>query len=455
MQDIYDYIDQHADVYVERLQALCRQPSIAAQNVGMIEAAEQVGALLRQLGAEVQLLDSGGFPLVFGLLTGLVPKTLAFYDHYDVQPPEPLDLWQSPPFSAQIRAGRIWARGVADNKGNLVARLCAVEAFQQVRGQLPVHIKFIVEGEEEIGSPSLPSVAEAYADLLDADGCIWEAGYKDPSGRPAIYLGVKGDCYVELSVTGASSDLHSSWGTVVPNPIWRLVWALNSLKDHQERILIPGFYDAVRQPSPMEIDALEQMHFDEQGERRQMGLDGFLCGLTGLPLLTKHIFQPTCTICGIGGGYQGTGLKTVLPNQAKAKLDLRLVPDQDPHQVYDGLCQHLNAHGWGDLKVELLSASYPARTPMADPLAMMVIETARQVYGFEPVVYPIVPGSGPMYDLCHRPRLARGKPAIPAVSIGVGNSESNNHAPNENIVIEDYIQGIKHIAAVLDRYAAI
>jgi acetylornithine deacetylase/succinyl-diaminopimelate desuccinylase-like protein len=448
MQDVYDYIDQHTDEYVERLRALCRQPSIAAQNKGMTETADMVAALLGQISGDVRLLPTEGFPVVYGAIPGRSSKTLSFYDHYDVQPPEPLELWESEPFAAEVRDGRIWARGVADNKGNLVARACAVEAYQQVRGELPLNVKFIVEGEEEIGSPNLPTFAEAHADLLAADGCIWEAGYKDTQGRPEIYLGVKGILYVELRAAGANIDLHSSWATVVPNPIWRLIWALNSLKDREERIIIPGFYDAVREPTPEEIEALERMGFDEEGQRRQLGLERFLGDLTGTPLLTKHIFEPTCNVCGISGGYEGPGSKTVLPNRAMLKIDFRLVPDQDPYQVYAQLRRHLDAQGFQDIEIEVLGPEHPARTPMDDPLVEVVVDTARQVYGVEPVVYPLTPGTGPMYDLCQ-------KLGIPAVSTGVGNAESNNHAPNENVVIADYIQGIKHIALIMESFAAV
>ena len=447
MQEIYDYIDQHADNYVERLRTLCRQPSIAAQDVGMAETADMVAALLEQISPDVRFLPTAGFPVVYGAIPGRSSKTLSFYDHYDVQPPEPLELWDSDPFAAEVREGRIWARGVADNKGNLVARACAVEAFQKVRGELPLNVKFVVEGEEEIGSPNLPAFAEAHADLLAADGCIWEAGYKDTRGRPEIYLGVKGILYVELRACGANVDLHSSWATVVPNPIWRLIWALNTLKDQDERILIPGFYDPVREPTAEEIQALERMGFDEEGQLRQFGLDQFLGGRTGVPLLVKHLFQPTCTVCGISGGYEGPGSKTVLPNRAMLKIDFRLVPDQDPHQVYEQLRRHLDAQGFEDIEVEVLGPEHPARTPMDDPLVEVVVDAARRVYGVEPIVYPLTAGTGPMYYLCQ-------KFGIPAVSTGVGNAESNNHAPNENVVIEDYIQGIKHIALIMERFAA-
>ena len=448
MQDVLEYIDRHADEYVEKLRTLCRQPSIAAQNVGMAETADMVLDMLHEIGAQARLVPTDGYPVVYGEIKGRAPKTLAFYDHYDVQPPEPLELWDSDPFAAEIRDGRIWARGVADNKGNLVARLCAVQAYLAVRGQLPLNVKFIFEGEEEIGSPNLPAFAQAHTDLIQADGCIWEAGYKDERGRPTISLGAKGILYVELSVTGAKSDLHSSAATIVPNPIWRLVWALSTLKGPDERIRIPGFYDPVRDPTPAEIKALERLDFDETARLERLGLPQFLGGLTGIPLLIKHLFQPTCNICGITGGYQGPGSKTVLPNRASAKLDFRLVPDQDPEQVLAQLRRHLDEQGFDDIQIEVLGPERPARTPMDDPLVDVVVSTARQIYGLEPLVYPLMAGTGPMYELCQRF-------GIPAVSTGVGNAESRNHAPNENIYISDFIQGIKHIALIMEQYAAV
>ncbi len=448
MEDVYRYIDQHAQQYIERLRSLCRQPSVAAQNIGLQETAEMVLALLQEIGAEARIFPTAGAPVVFGSIRGRSNRTLTLYDHYDVQPAEPLELWHSDPFAAEVRDGRIWARGAADNKGNLVARICAVEAYRKVRGDLPLQVKFFFDGEEEIGGTSAATFAASHRDLIAADGCIWEAGYKDARGRPEIYLGVKGDCYVELEVTCADADLHSSWGGVVPNAIWRLVWAMNRIKGPDERILIPGFYDPVRGPTPEELQTLERMRFDEQGALKKMGLTRFLRELSGLSLLVEHLFQPTATLCGFSGGYQGPGVKTVLPHQARLKLDFRLVPDQAPDQVCQQLRQHLAREGFSDIEVRFLSGSHPARTALDDPLVDTVVETARRVYGIEPIVYPLTAGSGPMYDLCQRF-------GIPAVSTGVGNAESHTHAPNENIRIEDYIQGIKHIAAILEEFAAV
>jgi acetylornithine deacetylase/succinyl-diaminopimelate desuccinylase-like protein len=445
MNDIFQVIEDRKQVYMDWLVEICRQPSIAAQNVGMEETARLVERMLRDIGASVQQVPTRGYPVVYGEIGGEGSKTLSFYDHYDVQPPEPLDLWDSEPFEPSIRNGTFYARGVSDNKGNLVARLAAVDAYVRARGKLPVNVKFIFEGEEEIGSPNVGDFAEAHRDLIQADGCIWEAGYCDSLGRRDIYLGVKGILYVELHARKANVDLHSMWAAAVPSGAWHLVRALQSLKDDHERVLIPGFYDAVQAPSESDRAALAEMPFDEDARRQQLGLKSFVNGLTGEPLKERYVFQPTCNICGIETGYTGAGLKTVLPHEAKAKLDFRLVPDQDPHEVFERLIAHLDAQGFADVELKLLAAEHPARTASDDPFVRLVADTLREVYGHDPIIYLMAPGSGPMYALCQ-------KFGIPSVSIGVGNENSRNHAPNENIHVNDYYKGIQHLAVIIDRF---
>ncbi|CAN0392210.1 unnamed protein product, partial [Phaeothamnion confervicola] len=320
-----------------------RQPSVAAQNVGMAETAELMRGHLERLGFSPELVDTrGGYPVVYGEKRGASDRTLSFYDHYDVQPAEPLDQWESDPWAAEIRDGRIWARGVSDNKGNIAARFAAIEAWEAVRGPLPLTVKFIIEGEEEIGSPHLSNFAEDHPDLCRADACIWEFGGRDIDGRPQIHLGLKGICYVELRAKGARLDWHSSVATSVPNPAWRLVWALSTLKDQDERILIPGFYDDVVPPTDEELAALAALPDTERERLEDLGIDGFLGGLTGLELAKRDYFQPTCTISGIISGYTGAGSKTVLPSTAMAKLDMRLCANQDPFRIYQALRDHLD-----------------------------------------------------------------------------------------------------------------
>jgi acetylornithine deacetylase/succinyl-diaminopimelate desuccinylase-like protein len=450
----FAYVDAHADEFVQRLQTLCRQPSISAQNIGLLETADQVESLARAVGAETQRIElEGGPPIIYGRIAGEGQRrrTLQLYDHYDVQPPEPLDLWHHDPFAAEIADGRIWARGVSDNKGNLVARLCAIEAYQNTLGTLPLTITLVFEGEEEVGSPHLRQFTNSPrgAELLRADACIWEAGYKDPTGRPTISLGCKGILYVELRVRSASKDLHSSWGAAVPNAAWRLVWALQTLKDPRtERVLIPGFYDQVRPPNERILQLADREPFDLESYRKLFGIANFLQDWDGTQARRHYLFDPTCTICGLSSGYQGPGGKTVLPAEAFAKLDFRLVPDQDPDEIVSLLRRHLASAGFSDVEVVEVEGEgeRAARTDPDAAIVPAVVDTARELYDRDPLVLPNMAGTGPQYLLC-------AQFGVPAIGMGVGNADSNNHAPDENIFVDDYIEGIKHAIWVMHRFA--
>ena len=448
MQDVFAYIDQHRDRFIERLQWLCRQPSIAAQNVGVQETAQMVAQLMREVGVTSELYATDGAPVVYGT-AGDRGRTLLIYNHYDVQPPEPLELWESPPFAAEVRDGRLYARGAADNKGNLVARLCAVEAWLRVRGALPLTVRFVVEGEEEVSSAHLHQFVREHRDLIQADGCLWEAGGKDIQENPGLYMGAKGILYVELEARGANRDVHSSQATMVPNPAWRLVWALSTLKDRNEQVLIGGFYDDVVEPTAEEMEHLRRIaaQRDDELRRRDLGLDAFLLGLSGIQLIKRNLFQPTCTICGIGAGYTGQGSKTVLPSRAVAKLDFRLVPNQRPDDILHKLQTHLAQRGFADLEVRLLGAEHPARTPVDSLLSRVIQETTKEIYGRDPIVSPLMAATGPMYELT-------AQFGIPTVGTGAGYAHSNGHAPNENIRLDDFFQHMKHVALILDRFAA-
>lgn len=447
MKEFKAYVEENADRFVAELQRLCQQPSIAAQKVGVEETAEMVLSMLRGIGAQARLIPiPGGAPVVYGTI-GEGRRTLIFYNHYDVQPPEPLEEWESDPFAAEIRQGVLYARGAADNKGDLVARLMALEAYQKTRGELPLKIKFIFEGEEEVGSPHLGQFVEENRNLLTADGCIWEGGYKDLSERPVIYLGVKGILYVELRAKGAKRDLHSSWATLVPNPAWRLVWALASLKDENDRITLDGLTEHVGEPQPEEIDLLRKIAFEEKELKADFGIPQFLGGIKGIEALKRHLYRPTCTICGFRSGYIGEGQKTVLPSEAMVKLDFRLVPDLEPRLVLDLLRKHLDRRGFDDIEIVELSGEKFAKSPPEAPVVQAALQAARAIYGQEPVVYPLTAGSGPMYHLSE----ALGIPATSAM--GVSHAQSRIHAPNENIKIADYIQGIKYIGELIERFA--
>ena len=452
-------IDENFDAFVSELQEAVRKPSIAAQNIGMEDAAQYFKNLMDGYGIDARLIPTKGYPVVYGEVKGKSEKSVLFYNHYDVQPPDPLDEWESEPFGAEIRDGRIFGRGVSDNKGNACARIQAVGTMLKLRKELPLTVKFLIEGEEEIGSPSLSDFVKNNACLLKSDYGVWESGYMNPNGRPGIYLGVKGMLYVELLAKGASKDMHSGSATTIPNPAWRLVWALSSIKNPEEQILIPGFYDDVLPPTAKEMellkDALDDKELSEEQARelaeqkaKALGLRSYLLGLHGLELHKRSLFSPTANICGFKSGYIGEGQKTVLPSRALAKMDYRLVPNQDPNDILEKLKKHLHDQGYGDIEVRLVSLDYPVKTPAELPIVDAARESAHVVYGKPPVVSPTQGGSGPMYPFKKHLDLS-------FVSFGVGYWDSSNHAPNENIRLEDYRSGLKMVVEFIDRAARI
>lgn len=439
------YVDANAERFIEELKDFCRQPSISAQGAGVDEMAVLVHSRLKKLGAKTRLMQvRGGPPVVYGEM-GDGQRTLLIYDHYDVQPPDPLDLWESGPFDPQIRGGKLYARGVADNKGNLLARVQAVEAYLATIGELPLKIKWFVEGEEEVGSPHLADFAAKNAALLRADGCLWEAGQKDDGERLIISLGVKGIMYLELRARGARSDLHSSLATLVPNPAWRLVWALSTIKDENDNILVDDLMRHVAEPTPADMRMLAAIPFEEEKMRARFGIPRFIRGLSGIEALKKHFFEPTCTICGFKAGYIEEGAKTVLPSTAMVKLDFRLVPNLEPELVVKLLRRHLDRRGFADIEIVPTHGGRSARTAPSTPIVKAAIAAARAVYGQKPVIYPLMVGSGPMYPLTQ----ALGTPAL---STGVGYAGSNAHAPNENIRLKDYFEGIRFVGELIRRF---
>ncbi len=443
------YVEQNHDRFIAELQEFVRQPSVAAQNLGMREMADKVLARLKRLGANAHLIPvSGGNPVVYGEI-GAGPRTLIIYDHYDVQPAEPLELWETPPWDGAIREGRIFARGAADNKSELIGRIQTIESWLATVGPLPLKIKFVVEGEEEIGSPNLGRFAQENRTLLEgADGCLWEFGGKDIHERPTLTCGLKGIFYVELHAQGAIRDLHSANAAIVQDPAWRLVWALNSLKDEHDRILIDGFMAHARPPTAVEMEALTRIPFDEVAEKANFGVNQFINDLHGLELLRKFYYEPTCTICGLYSGYIGEGSKTVLPNHAFAKVDFRLVPNLTPALVHELLRKHLDTRGFADIEIKLTEEGEEvARSPLDSKIVQAAVQAARSTYHQDPVIYPTSGGSGPMYQLCQ----AFG---IPAVSAGCSYFDSRAHAPNENIRLADYFEGIHFIRHLIRNFAA-
>jgi acetylornithine deacetylase/succinyl-diaminopimelate desuccinylase-like protein len=441
------YLAEHRDRFIDDLKMFVAQPSVAATGQGMMEMAALVQQRLEQIGAMVQQMPTGGAPIVYAEI-GSGSRTLLIYNHYDVQPPDPIALWTTLPFEPSLREGKLYARGVSDNKGDLSCRLHAIETWQQTIGPLPLKIKWVIEGEEEIGSPHLAEFAQQHAAMLQADGCLWETGGKDEDDRIGLVLGLKGIQYLELRVRINQRDLHSGLAAVAPSAAWRLIWALNSLKDSNDDILIDGYYDHVRAPSDAELAMLRAIPFDENKKKAALGIDRFIGDEHGLDVLKRLYYGPTVTICGLHAGYTGEGMKTVLPNQAYAKIDCRLVPDLTPELCVSLLRRHLDRRGFADVEVVPLIGEHPALSPVDAPIVAVCRAAAREVYGHEPVLVPLSAGSGPMYPLT----TALG---IPTVMAGITYAGSRAHAPDENIRLADYFEGVHFIRQLIERFAVI
>ena len=439
-KSVTKFIDDNLDNSIEDIKTLCRIPSVAAKNEGLEEAAELVEKMFKDIGLETEIHETSGASVVTSWLNVGAKRTLLFYDHYDVQPAEPFDLWDSPPFEPEIRNGRLYGRGVADNKGDTVSRIWTVKAFKDTGTDLPVNIKFVVEGEEEIGSVNLPEYTEKNTDFITADGGIWEFGGEGIHGKQEAWLGLKGIFFVELQVERLSRDVHSSTACILPSAAYRLIWAVNSLKDQDSNILIEGFYDGIKPLTDAELDAIEKIDMREEELKKVYQIEEFLNGLEGDDLKKAYYEDPTCNICGLTSGYQGKGSMTVLPARASCKIDFRLVEGMHPDDIHKKLRKHLDKKGFTDIKIPYLEGYPAAKTPVDHPFVKIVEKANQRVFG-DLVIHPTSPGSGPLYLF---------KKYVPMVSIGCGDYESKTHSPNESFVVENYRKSMHRLVAIMD-----
>jgi acetylornithine deacetylase/succinyl-diaminopimelate desuccinylase-like protein len=398
------YVADNVNNFAKDIIKLAAQPSVSARNEGVEECAVLVEKMLRETGASTKVLKIEGVaPLIYGeIKSNRSPKTVLFYNHYDVQPEEPLELWKSPPFKPEIRDGVLYGRGVSDDKGELVSRLKIVESYLKTQGELPCSVKFCFEGEEETGSVHLAEYIEKYSELFKADATFWEYGTLDLEGRPQVSLGVKGMIYLEFVLKCLSQDAHSSYAAALPSAPWRLVRLLNILKDKDERILVPGWYDNVGTLSEDELKVLDDMPFGGEEFKRAYGAKEFLGGMTADQAKKALVQRPTGNIAGIWAGYTGPGSKTVLPKEIHARMDFRLVPEQEPEDLWKKTRKYLDDNGYADVEMKLDSMEPAARTSYKDPFAQAAIGAAEKVYGKTPVVELGSPGTGPLYLFTRR-----------------------------------------------------
>lgn len=447
---VYAAIEREQGRFVADLQRVVRQPSISSQGIGVRECAALLGEMMGDLGIAAQVMETNGLPVVYGEIRAPNPAapTLVIYNHYDVQPPEPLEEWSWPPFGADVVNGVLYGRGATDAKGNLLAHLKAIDAFRTAGIPLPCTIKFIFDGEEESGSPSLPAFVAAHKDLLAADAALSFDGGFGGDNRPQISCGKSGLLFVEITVQGAREDLHSAHARLVENPAWRLIWALGQLKSPDGRINLEAFYEPIRPVTARDREALAQTGWDDEVQQRALGTDHFLGGVSGLAAFERLLFTPTCNIAGFATGWMGEGHKTVLPSRASCRLDFRLVADQNPDTLLAALRRFLDAHGCADFAVEDMGSIEPSRTTLDTPFAAIVTDAARQIYGVEPAVRPTGDASGRQGVW-----LGGQLGGIPSASSGIGPPAWRGHAANEFITIEHYLNGIRYAATIYQLFA--
>ncbi len=424
---------------IEELKEILKQPSIAAKNQGMQKMAEKIEQKLKELGAETKKIQvENSYPYIYAEI-GEGPKTLLIYDHYDVQPCDNIDLWESDPFEPEIRDGKLYARGVSDNKGYFMLRVQAIREILEEDNKLPIKIKFLVEGEEEIGSPNLHTLSEEYGYLWeDADICLWESGGVNENDEPEMALGQKGITYIELSCEKGERDLHSGNASFVDSPVWRLVHALSTLRDKNGKVTVPELQKQIKEPTEKEEEIIKNKKWDGDKLLESFGREEFLAGRSKQEeVLNNHYFAGTCNICGIWGGFTELGgIKTVIPNKATAKIDFRLVADQDSTRVADFIRDHLDKNGFDDVKVKELLNEPVSKSDINNPLLQKVVSIIGEGYGTDVQLAVTAGSSGPGYYVASKYNM-------PIFHLGGGYPGTKAHAPNENVRLEDYFKVIE------------
>ena len=421
------FVDKHRNELLNDLQTLIKQPSISAKNEGIEECSILVSKMLKKAGvsSEILRLNKNSAPLVFGEVKSKSnpSKTLLFYNHYDVQPVEPIEEWEYPPFSGKIIGNKIFGRGASDDKGELITRIKAVEAYLQEYNDVPCNIKFCIEGEEENGSENIEKYLKKFKKKFSCDGVIWEFGYIDTKNRPIVGLGMKGLLYVELSVKESIRDAHSSFATIIKNPAWRLIDALKTLRDSNGKILIDGWSDDIIPLSENDLKIIRKEPFDANDFKKEYGIKKFVGDKNAFEAKKALVAGPTCNIAGIESGYTGDGAKTVLPSTAKVKIDFRLVPKMDPKKQVKLLKQHLKRNGFGDITINVLNAEAAARISTQEKIVDVVCDSAKEAFG-DYILNVSNAGTGPMHAFVDVLRA-------PCISIGSSYIFCRMHSPNE------------------------
>jgi acetylornithine deacetylase/succinyl-diaminopimelate desuccinylase-like protein len=420
---------------------------VAAQNRGVAEARAVVTELAEAAGATVEEVRTSGQSVLWIDFGGQGSQTVNLYNHYDVQPEDPVEGWEVPPFDLTERDGKLYGRGVADDKGCLAARICAIEAYRKVRGELPLKLRMAAEGEEEIGSPHIDEFVDKFETRLrEADAILWEGGERNLAGQVEAELGGKGLLYVQLTAHGSRQDEHSMYGGIVPNPAWRMIRLLNDLVTPDGKVQIPGFYDDVEDVDDATMVLLDSFPFDAVTERQERGLTAWQRGIPDSEAGRELRLGTTSNIAGFVSGYGGLGPKTVIPATALVKMDFRLVPDQDPAKIGDSLRGWMEHRGYGDVELELIAMQRASRGRADHPIVAALVKAGAMV-GLDCRVSPNSPGTGPVYPMCDRLGISM------VTGEAVMRSTSLIHSPNEHIHTDEYMQAMKHFIATLEIYS--
>jgi acetylornithine deacetylase/succinyl-diaminopimelate desuccinylase-like protein len=440
-------VDERIAVWVEELVEFLRIPSEGGDEAHLREAAEWTAARMRHAGAVVDVVELPGVPpLVVGEF-GAGPRTLASVVHYDVQPAAPLELWTTPPYEPVLRAGRVWGRGATDNKGEFLPRVWALEAYRDAIGPLPCRVRHLVEGQEETGSGALDDLLDQRPDLRVADAALIEGGDLDFEGRPTVYGGGKGIVVLELVVRAIAHDAHSSLSVLLPNAAHRLVGALATFWDAEGRPAIDGLDDGKRPPAPDQLEAIHAMDLAALDDlRKDFGVSRFVAGLDGYEAAEALTFQTTLNIQGLWSGHTEPTPKTVTPAEARARLDIRIVPDQEPAAIVDAIRRHLDGHGYADIGIVVREGEPAWWTPPSHPIVQLAARVSEAVTGKPASIGVSMAGTVPMHQVCARHR-------VPATMLGAGRADANLHAPDENIRVEDLVLATRMMGRFVDAFA--
>ena len=446
--DALKHVDSNLNNLISDLQTLIRQPSVSAKNEGIEECAKLVKKLLKKSGlkSEILRLKKGVAPIVYGEIKSKQnpTKTLMFYNHYDVQPAEPFDLWDDPPFSGTRKGNKIFGRGATDDKGELITRIKAVEACLKTTGDVPCSIKFVIEGEEETGSAHIEEYLKKYKKKFSCDGVIWEFGYVDAKNRPIIGLGMKGLLFVELSIKESIIDAHSSLAVLIKNPAWRLIEAIQTLRDSNGKILIKDWYKEVTPFSKKDLELIRKEPFDENVFKKEFGIKSFVGDKKGMDAKKAMVGGATCNIAGFVSGYTGDGAKTVLPGEALVKIDFRLIPKMEPKKQVMRLKKHLKSKGFDDVKIRVFHGEAAARTNSSEPFVTHVKEAADKSFG-KSILNVSNAGTGPMYPFVDILKA-------PCISIGSTYMFSRIHSPNEFARVDLLKKTTKCICLIMENF---